>query len=165
MKLYDPVETFMGASAEEVGRDQISEEVMNEFRKKESIFSPLRKTKMDYWLSYLAYFFDINFPASFAMIVEENYLSRLEKRIPYTNPKTAEEMREVFETLDRFIGKGRPGSFLQVQNSSVQIFPDKITVKDHISVGRSFFGDRYRARVHISIGAHILIGRDVGMPI
>ena len=30
VKLYDPVETFMGASAEEVGRDQISEEVMNE---------------------------------------------------------------------------------------------------------------------------------------
>lgn len=40
------------------------------------------------------------------MIIEENYLSRLEKRIPYTNPKTAEEMREVFETLDRFIREG-----------------------------------------------------------
>lgn len=103
VKLEDPVETFMGALAEEVGKQSITPAVMEQFRKKESIYSPLRKTKMDYWVSYLAYFFDINFRASLEMIREENYVARLVGRIPYSNPETAREMREIQESLERYV--------------------------------------------------------------
>lgn len=103
VKLEDPVETFMGASAEEVGKQKISPEVLGQFRRKESIFSPLRKTKMDYWVSYLAYFFDVNFQASFEMIQEENYVARLAARIPCLNPETARQMGEVEAVLDEYV--------------------------------------------------------------
>ena len=103
VKLADPVETFMGATAEEVGHMAISPAVMEQFRKRESILSSLRETKMDYWVSYLAYFFDINFKVSFEMIREEQYVSRLVGRIPYANPETAEQMKEISEVLERYV--------------------------------------------------------------
>ena len=103
VKLEDPVETFMGVSEQETGRSLISPKVMEQFRRKESIYSPFRKTKMDYWVSYLAYFFDLNFQVSFQMIQEEDYVARLVARIPYLNPKTAEQMREIEEVLEKYV--------------------------------------------------------------
>ena len=96
----------MGATAEEVGHMAISPAVMEQFRKRESILSSLRETKMDYWVSYLAYFFDINFKVSFEMIREEQYVSRLVGRIPYANPETAEQMKEISEVLERYVREG-----------------------------------------------------------
>ena len=80
----------------------VSPEVMEQFRRKESILSSIRRTKMDYWLSYLAYFFDINFKVSMDMILENNYVDRLIDRIPYSNPQAKEQMAEVRETLSRY---------------------------------------------------------------
>ena len=95
VKLEDPIETMLGVSAEEVGKMKISSEVMEQVYRKESILSQTRKTKMDYWVSYLAYFFDINYEATFQIIREQNYVDRLINRIPYSNPETMAKMEEV----------------------------------------------------------------------
>ena len=95
VKLEDPIETMLGVSAEEVGKTKISPEVMEQVYRKESILSQTRKTKMDYWVSYLAYFFDINYEATFQIIREQNYVDRLINRIPYSNPETMAKMEEV----------------------------------------------------------------------
>ncbi len=106
VKIVDSVETIIGASEEEVGSEEISGEVMAQFMKGNSILSPSRKTKMDYWLSYLAYFFDINFPETFAIIREKQYAEKIIDRIPYTNPRTAEQMEQVRKVLAEYIRKG-----------------------------------------------------------
>lgn len=95
VKLEDSIETMLGVSAEEVGKTKISPEVMEQVYRKESILSQTRKTKMDYWVSYLAYFFDINYEATFQIIREQNYVDRLINRIPYSNPETVTKMEEV----------------------------------------------------------------------
>lgn len=105
VKLEDPVETFMDMTAEEVGRQKITPAVMEQFRRKESILSANRVTKMDYWVSYMAYFFDINFRETFAIIREENYIPRMMERIPYFEPETASQMGEIKETLLQYIGE------------------------------------------------------------
>lgn len=69
VKLEDTIETILGVSAREVGMTSVSPEVMEQFRRKESILSSIRRTKMDYWLSYLAYFFDINYKVSWDIIL------------------------------------------------------------------------------------------------
>ena len=99
VKLEDTIETILGVSAEEVGKDSVSPEVMAQFRRKESILSSTRRTKMDYWLSYLAYFFDINYTVSWDIIREHDYVTRLIDRIPYSNPQTRMQMDEVRTTL------------------------------------------------------------------
>lgn len=102
VKLEDTMETMLGVSSEEVGKTALSPEVLEQFQRKESIRALTRKTKLDYWLSYLAYFFDINFKVSMDMILENNYVDRLIDRIPYSNPQAKEQMAEVRETLSRY---------------------------------------------------------------
>lgn len=99
VKLEDAIETILGVSAEEVGRTKISEEVFQQFKRKESILSSMRKTKMDYWLSYLAYFYDINYKVSMDLICENDYVNRLIQRIPYSDRQTRKQMEEIREML------------------------------------------------------------------
>ena len=106
VKIIDSVETILGVPAQEAGKEGISEEVMEQFLGGESIYSPARKTKMDYWLSYLAYFFDINFKETLDIIREKRYAERIIDRIPYANPRTAREMETVREMLAAHIGRG-----------------------------------------------------------
>ncbi len=99
VKLEDDIETILGVSEKEVGKTKISREVLEQFRRKESILSSRRKTKMDYWLSYLAYFFDINYKVSVELICEHDYVNRLIGRIPYSDPETRSQMEEVRDML------------------------------------------------------------------
>lgn len=103
VKLEDDIETFMGVSAQEVGETEISDEVMQQFEDGSSILSSTRKTQMDYWVSYLAYFFDINYAVSFEIIKENDYLRKLVGRIPYSNPATAEKMERMEKELERYV--------------------------------------------------------------
>lgn len=102
VKLEDTIETILGVTAREVGETAISGEILEQFKRKESILSSARRTKMDYWLSYLAYFFDINYKVSMDMIRENDYIKRLVRRIPYSNPQTKVQMGEVEEMLLRY---------------------------------------------------------------
>ena len=103
VKLEDAIETMLGVSETEVGKTPISPEVMKQFEQKQSILSQTRQTKMDYWMSYLAYFFDINFRVSFKIIREHQYVDRLIDRIPYTNLETKKQMQSVKEKLNQYV--------------------------------------------------------------
>lgn len=60
-------------------------------------------TKMDYWVSYVAYFCDIYFRASFDIIEEHDYLNKIIDRIPYSNPDTKQKMENIRTHLAKYI--------------------------------------------------------------
>lgn len=95
VKLVDATETFLGASPEEIGTQEISPNIYDAVFQNKCILSADRKTAMDYWVSYVAYFFDINFRESMDIIEENDFISRIIHRIPYSNPKTAEQMERI----------------------------------------------------------------------
>lgn len=66
---------------------------------------------MEYWVSYLACFFDINYQVTFDIIEENNYIERLIARIPYSNSETAEQMLEIKEGLKQ--GSRKSKTFLR----------------------------------------------------
>lgn len=103
VKLEDAVETLLGVSAAEAGSTEITPIVFKQFMKKESIRSETRRTKMDYWISYLAYFFDINYTVSRDIIRKERFAERIIDRIPYSNQQTARQMKQVKEILVNWI--------------------------------------------------------------
>ena len=103
VKLEDAIETMLEVSKEEVGKTRISKEVMEQFENRTAILSETRKTKMDYWMSYLAYFFDVNFKPTYEMINENHYVDKLVKRIPYANSETKKKMERVREKLNLYI--------------------------------------------------------------
>lgn len=103
VKLEDSIETMLGVSAKEVGKSKISPEIMQQFEDRTSILSETRKTKMDYWMSYLAYFYDINFDVTYKIIEENHFVDKLVDRIPYENPATKKEMEKVRAELNAYV--------------------------------------------------------------
>lgn len=92
VKLEESIEILLGCSPQEAGSQTISPEVWQECLAASSIHSSNRKTKIDYWVSYIAYFFDINFPQTAQIILENDYVSQIIDRIPYSNQDTQNKM-------------------------------------------------------------------------
>ena len=103
VKLADPPETFAGATAAEIGRTAISPGVKRDAMEGRCILSADRKTQMDFWVSYLAYFYDLNFRESLDIVEENDYVRRIAGRIPYTNPQTARDMEEIVGKLTAYV--------------------------------------------------------------
>lgn len=95
VKLEDSIEVLLNKTAEEAGREPISDVVFQTACEGHSIYSPDRKTAMDYWVSYIAYIYDINFTETLQIIREKNYIPRIAARIPCTNEDTAKKMKRI----------------------------------------------------------------------
>lgn len=96
VKLEENVEILVGASAETAGASAISPAVWESCLRRESVYSPDRKTPMDFWVSYLAYFYDVYFPETMQIVLEKNYIQKIIGRIPCGNADTREKM-EILE--------------------------------------------------------------------
>ena len=96
---------MLGCSAGEAGSQDISPEVWEECKSRKSVHLEKRKTKMDYWVSYIAYFFDINYLASARIIQKERYVERIIGRIPYRNQETKERMQKLGEWAEEYLQK------------------------------------------------------------
>ena len=103
VKLEDDLLTFMGMPGEEIGALEISPKVYETVFRSSTILSADRITKMDYWVSYVAYFCDIYFRASFDIIEEHDYLNKIIDRIPYSNPDTKQKMENIRTHLAKYI--------------------------------------------------------------
>ena len=103
VKLETAIETLLGVTAEQVGMSEITPEVMQQFKNHKSILLKTRKTKMDYWISYLAYFYDINFKATYESIRDNHYVDKIIGRIPYTNPNTGKQMEQIRNEMNLYI--------------------------------------------------------------
>ncbi|MDO4976862.1 MAG: HD domain-containing protein [Eubacteriales bacterium] len=103
VKLEESLDVLLGMTAEEVGALEISDQIWETCLKEKSILSSDRVTKMDYWVSYIAYFYDINFKETFSIILENDYIPQIFARIPYSNPDTKEKMEIFKEAMMRYI--------------------------------------------------------------
>ena len=103
VKLEDKMEVLLGCSAREAGSQEISASTWEECMGEKSIHSANRKTKMDYWVSYVAYLYDIYFPESAEIILENHYPERIVERIPYSNPETGKKMRKLCGRVNDFL--------------------------------------------------------------
>ena len=108
VKLEDDLLTFMGMPGEEIGALEISPKVYETVFRSSTILSADRITKMDYWVSYMAQYYDLNFPETCAIVLEENYIPRIAERIVYTEPDTVQKMKILTEEVEEYL-KGRAG--------------------------------------------------------
>ena len=103
VKLADDMKVLVGIDAEEVGAQSVTDLVFRTCMDGKSVRSADRVTKMDYWISYIAYFFDINFRETFQIIKENDFVNRIIDRIPYSNPDTREKMRQIRQLVNNYI--------------------------------------------------------------
>ena len=108
VKLEDKIEILLECGAEEAGRQPITPAVWEDCLRRQAVHSEKRRTMMDRWVSYVAYFYDLNFPESCQIVLEEDYVDRIIGRIPYSNPDTAEKMQQLGEMTREYLGERIP---------------------------------------------------------
>lgn len=108
VKDTEKIETLFDRPEEEVGREEISDHILEEIRAERSILSSTRKTHMDQWVSYLAFIFDLNFPASFQFLWERGSIDRSVNRIACTNQKTRQNMEEIRAICKAYVKRHLP---------------------------------------------------------
>ena len=92
VKLEDRIEVLLNETAEKVGTQPITDAVWQDCLAHTSVHSEHRRNAIDHWVSYVAYFFDLNFQESRDIIEEEGFVDRIIDRIPYSNPDSWEKM-------------------------------------------------------------------------
>lgn len=105
VKDTEKIETLFGVGEDMVAREEISPHILETIRARKSVLSSERVTHMDFWVSYLAFVFDLNFPASFRWIEQQDYMNRNIDRITYKNPKTKRDMEEIRKICNDYIWK------------------------------------------------------------
>lgn len=89
---------------ETLNYEEISDSVYNAIVNRRCIKSEDRKTQIDYWASYIAFIFDLNFEASLKYLKEKNYINIMTDRIEYKNKTTQERMEKIRKIANEYIG-------------------------------------------------------------
>lgn len=95
VKAVDPIPAMLDITAEELGADTVSENIFQDFLNHRQILKENRHTKLDMWVSYLAFLFDFNFPASYQYVLDHHYIETNVDRIPYSNTDTIKKMAAI----------------------------------------------------------------------
>lgn len=102
VKLEEDIGILLGAPEEKAGAGFISPKVWQACLEQRSVLSADRVTTVDYWASYLAQYFDVNFPETFAIIREHNYFPRIRDRLVYHEEDTRKKMDMLVKMLEEY---------------------------------------------------------------
>lgn len=105
VKLEEPLDVLLDVSESEAGKHRISPKVWKACLEQRSVLSSDRETPVDYWVSYIAQYYDVNFPETFSIMKEKNYVSRIVNRLHYTDPDTAQKMQDLTEKMEQYMSK------------------------------------------------------------
>ena len=97
------METLLGVDEKGVGEGVIVPKVWESCMAKESVLSSDRVSKVDYWISYIAQYYDINFPETYEIMCEHDYVKRIMDRVPYALPETQEKMDILAAEMEEYM--------------------------------------------------------------
>ena len=103
VKLEESMETLLGVDEKGVGEGVIAPKVWESCMAKESVLSSDRVSKVDYWISYIAQYYDINFPETYEIMREHDYVKRIMDRVPYALPETQEKMDILAAEMEKYM--------------------------------------------------------------
>lgn len=101
---YESVDMFWKDEENEIENDNISDNILNQFRNNSLI---KRRTgahkKIDSVITILAFIFDINFKPTFAILKKEDYINKIINRFDFKNQETKEKMEEIRKIANEYI--------------------------------------------------------------
>ncbi len=108
VKQTEDMRTILEVSEDQIGLEPISPNILEDVRAHRCILASTRKTRMDRWVSWLAFTFDLNFPSSFRYLAETDYINRNIDKIPYGAPNTRRDMEEIRRILLEYVAARAP---------------------------------------------------------
>ncbi len=103
VKKVESMETLLNISEEQIGEEEISKDVYDEFLEHKLVDRKKCKNEIDEWISFMAFIYDLNFWPSYLFIKENDYVNSNFNRIFYTNIDTKEKIKILKADANRFI--------------------------------------------------------------
>ena len=97
----DPVDTT-GFSAEQVGQEAVSDVVYESILGHYCIKKQERKTGLDVWVSFLGFFFDLNFAESLRIALKQGYYKKRFLELNFEDPATEERVRRCIAETEQY---------------------------------------------------------------
>lgn len=98
----DMVDT-MGETEEQVAGETITDAVYNSILRHECVKKEERKTGLDKWVSFLGFFFDMNFAESLEILTEEKSYRAPFDRTCFTDAETKKRVEIILEETEKYI--------------------------------------------------------------
>lgn len=95
----------MGETEEQVAQETVSDEMLKSILEHRCVKKEERRTGLDIWVSFLAFFFDLYFPESIAVAKEQGYYRRPFDRVVFTDPETGARVRQILSETEDFISE------------------------------------------------------------
>lgn len=105
VKLREPLEAMLDVPAADAGKGLISPAVWESCVKKESVLSANRVTSVDFWVSYIVQYYDLNFKESWEIMKEKNYISRIAGRLDYAEEDTRKKIQLLVKEMNEYAEK------------------------------------------------------------
>ena len=86
-----------------INYEEISPKVYNDFIEHKCIKSEDRNTQIDFWISFIAFIYDLNFDISFKYVKDNGYIDILIDRIEYKNEDTKEKMENIRKCVKEYL--------------------------------------------------------------
>lgn len=93
----------MGETEAEVAQEEVSDIMLASIREHRCVKKEDRKTGLDIWISFLAFFFDLYFPVSIEIAKRQGCYRQPFDRNRFTKPETAARVEEILAEVERFI--------------------------------------------------------------
>ena len=98
----DMVDT-MGETEDEVAEETITDEVFQAVLAHQCVRKEIRRTGLDKWVSFLAFFFDLYFKESVELLAENRYYRMPFDRVVFTIPETAERVCMILKDIESYM--------------------------------------------------------------
>lgn len=98
----DMVDT-MSETYEQVAEETVTDEVYDTIFRHETVLKTIRKTGLDIWVGFLAFFFDLYFDESVQILQDQKYYMQPFDRVQFTLPETRKKIAEIREEVEKYI--------------------------------------------------------------
>ena len=96
------VEKIYNVSTKEVRSCTVTDEVMEEFSKKQAVLRQYKKTPIDHVVGHISLVFELVYPISLELVLSQGYLNRL-LDYPTENETTMEQFVRIREIMEEYI--------------------------------------------------------------
>lgn len=98
----DMVDT-MGETEEQVAQETITDAVYNSIFEHQCVKKEVRRTGLDKWVSFLAFFFDLYFKESMELLAENRYYRKPFERVAFADPETERRVKRILTEIEEYI--------------------------------------------------------------
>lgn len=92
----------IGETEQQVACETISESVYQSVMEHRCVKKEERKTGLDIWISFLAFFFDLYFKESMEVVMADGYYRQPFDRVTFTDPETERRVRMILKEAEDF---------------------------------------------------------------